>query len=490
MALNLLTYPVSRPFPFKWFHVFVFVEFLIAIVIFSLVSFATSGYDLVSIYSSNPNVTEAQRAIPGVPDIIMSKARASCQSINIDVGSTFATNNSAIHYTLDSVQNKGLELGSSLVYHNNKLEDCHLNNIMVQIQSLDRTPSQVAAFTYGLEMTASITCSVSTKDMHHATFNLSAQYDYIPPNVGIGTGETAFLGRNRTASTSLYYAETGLAMYYVGLLVDFAAGWDYRITGEDSFWEAILHFNRSRNATDDVRSLDYYEGSYRLIRLNNDGRVARTYNIGDPMPVSELIAIENREFWGAADKLAKIFESTVMTDLGQVSYQPNVLTDPSLVNWFTANYSQIDTKLTAIENEAWYLPLPDHHDLNAEDEKLLGVNPSVLALTYLCQVPQRKGFGDLFISVLIADLVLLQALWTITMFVATMLAERKDPQANFCDGCAQSRITDHGIAPAKYISLDSSDRNDNTELGDMQRLVLHPSLTVGKPPYRSPPERP
>jgi hypothetical protein len=56
------------------------------------------------------------------------------------------------------------------------------------------------------------------------------------------------------------------------------------------------------------------------------------------------------------------------------------------------------------------------------------ITPSTIFTTYLCQTPERKLTTALIISVLLANLVLLRALWTIVTMVATYLAKANDPK--------------------------------------------------------------
>jgi hypothetical protein len=117
------------------------------------------------------------------------------------------------------------------------------------------------------------------------------------------------------------------------------------------------------------------------------------------------------------------------TDLGQVSATPNIFSDPELLQ----HYSRIRFGSPFGEElpSGYYQPSP-------ENDTLLGVRPSVLATNYLCQVPRRKPWGSLIVSILVADLVLLRALWTVVGFVSTYFAKRRDPLANTCETCAKS----------------------------------------------------
>jgi hypothetical protein len=53
----------------------------------------------------------------------------------------------------------------------------------------------------------------------------------------------------------------------------------------------------------------------------------------------------------------------------------------------------------------------------------------------ICQVPQLKSAASLIISILVADLVFLHALWKILNLGVSLWLERKQPEANYCLGC-------------------------------------------------------
>ena len=54
---SMFDYGISWTYPFKWLILVVLAVSLVAIVLFSFLNFASSGYDLVVRTSSNPNTT-------------------------------------------------------------------------------------------------------------------------------------------------------------------------------------------------------------------------------------------------------------------------------------------------------------------------------------------------------------------------------------------------------------------------------------------------
>lgn len=74
-----------------------------------------------------------------------------------------------------------------------------------------------------------------------------------------------------------------------------------------------------------------------------------------------------------------------------------------------------------------------------------GTTPSVIATTYIYQVPQLKSAGNLIVAIVVADLVLLQAVWKLYKLVAETIVTRRQPSANYCQGClGVSGSTDAG----------------------------------------------
>ncbi|KAK7894179.1 hypothetical protein LTR67_005937 [Exophiala xenobiotica] len=128
--------------------------------------------------------------------------------------------------------------------------------------------------------------------------------------------------------------------------------------------------------------------------------------------------------WIASDSLAKSFYSTIMTDLGQISAGPNILTNATTLQYFTKNITDMQKfTLNAIPG-----PATDSYDALKAQTGPLQTSASVISTKYLCQVPTRKSWGSLFTSILVADLVFMQALWKIFTMCTDAWLTHKDPR--------------------------------------------------------------
>ena len=113
-----------------------------------------------------------------------------------------------------------------------------------------------------------------------------------------------------------------------------------------------------------------------------------------------------------------------------------ILNNEALLQRYTSNFTWI-----AVHSYIWtafYTPieLESYHTLRNEGKTgPLEFKPSVISTKYLCQVPQLKSVSDIFISVLLADLVLLSAAWRLYTFLVEQVLLGKGPADNYCEGC-------------------------------------------------------
>ncbi len=73
-------------------------------------------------------------------------------------------------------------------------------------------------------------------------------------------------------------------------------------------------------------------------------------------------------------------------------------------------------------------PANDSYDALKDQTGPLQISAAVISTKYLCQVPKRKSTGTILVSILVADLVFMQALWKIFTFCSQAWLDHKDPQ--------------------------------------------------------------
>lgn len=64
----------------------------------------------------------------------------------------------------------------------------------------------------------------------------------------------------------------------------------------------------------------------------------------------------------------------------------------------------------------------------------LGCANATVVTQYICSVPQQKSWGVMLFSILLADLVFLQAAWKVLTWTADSFVTRGNPEAMTCQG--------------------------------------------------------
>ncbi|EXJ73723.1 uncharacterized protein A1O5_03485 [Cladophialophora psammophila CBS 110553] len=198
----------------------------------------------------------------------------------------------------------------------------------------------------------------------------------------------------------------------------------------------------------DITSLDFFDINYRYISNTVVDAESETwagsgvdvYFRADGETVSSLASSgTSPNIWIAADSLAKSFYSTIMTDLGQTAtttttatttssgVPPNILTNATALQYFSKNITYMQGFIVnAIPG-----PANDSYKALKDQTGPLGTSPAVISTKYLCQVPKRKSLGTLVVSILVADLVFLQALWKVFTLGTEAWLTHKDPRGMY-----------------------------------------------------------
>jgi hypothetical protein len=217
----------------------------------------------------------------------------------------------------------------------------------------------------------------------------------------------------------------------------------------------------------------YTSGSTRSTRLTN--------NMSDPMAAESVYT----------DGVAKSVRGWILSDLGQ-SISSNLFASPhKTVNFINASvqschdkpparpedsemcYSLLERDPTAHTAKEWLLH-PTSTDPTAfyewQDTGIPDVQPAYISTQYLCNVPKMKSTASLIFSVVIADLVFLQALWTLLNWAVTTHLQRVNPEAMYCRGCAKTVGNTTPVPATKEgYTLVAVQGTDSPQTADPQR---------------------
>ncbi|GBE81045.1 hypothetical protein SCP_0307680 [Sparassis crispa] len=154
---------------------------------------------------------------------------------------------------------------------------------------------------------------------------------------------------------------------------------------------------------------------------------------------------------GSSSNYLQALTAAFLADIG-IWNVGNIFASPELLNATIDRNDPVSAELS--QNPALYLwqdPLEPGAQVlrtgmlsSSPDSPIIPTanqSSAVIALSYLCQVQQRKELLDLIISVIVADASMFGAFWGIFMFAAATLVNRRSAKANYCDAHAEVRPT-------------------------------------------------
>jgi hypothetical protein len=311
---SCFSYSLTRAYPFRWFTPIAVCLLVIVAVLFSIINIASSGYTLVVLSTNNPNKTLEQNTwLKHWPAFVTSKTRATCQPLAIPVKTELFTRNTALTYILTGVWQEGAHdvknISSSLIYQNHLLDDCSVHGIDMNFESQDRATVQLSYSEWGVRVSAYITCSINNTAEGPTNFNLTMDYNYVPPTVQYGA-QTGYLGRailsrNQTTQASLYWGESLLSMSWAAACRRLQ---DIGMTNtSEMVTKGTLNYRPRLGVTAGITDLSFFELDYQFIKIRpGSGNEFVLPPHGSPADIGGLDAEEAfPNIWTISDTLAK-----------------------------------------------------------------------------------------------------------------------------------------------------------------------------------------
>lgn len=144
MHLYRFSYPITKPYPFKWFTPLVIVLGLVLAVLFSFITYPANAYDMIIETTTDPGdfVERNQKSSP-FGWLYGDNLKPKCEPYDLSVGSRFFTTNKGFLYTVDKVYRLNSEtdhtdvMDQSVPYLNNTLKNCRPNRIIIDLTKDD-----------------------------------------------------------------------------------------------------------------------------------------------------------------------------------------------------------------------------------------------------------------------------------------------------------------------------------------------------------------
>jgi hypothetical protein len=446
---SYFSYPITRKYPFWWFTP-VAILLLIFTPALTVIYFASTGYELVAQMSPDPNTTVGKykdRWYVRLAAVPTDSLEPHGDPATIPVNSQFFTNQSGLTYTLlavnDTLDGPIGTLIPALPYYNNlTLQNCNVSVIQIDLDHLDRTPNQVIAADWGMQIYTRIFCIVADT---HGTYELSfrGSYDFLTDDYSLLTGSQQFVAIDPTSRAAFWWGESLLSAWWIN--VSSTMIWTYGVHTaspgdmQKEFFEWVPWY-----PAQDVTDLDAFGVTWHYITNPlSDGSFQSPANgsIYHPIKASTAIQDGHGSFPNGStilygmDRLARVMYSTILIDLGQppATSKSNILLNPDLLTEFS-NVTFSSPGGYGV-NPAPFPAGAGYANLTASGHQYhLTFSPSSISTTYFCQVPKIKSPAYIVLSVLVADLVFLQTVWQIYCFIVGLVLSG-DAKANWCDGC-------------------------------------------------------
>lgn len=487
------SYSVTRQYPYRWFMPVAVVGGIVLAVLFSAVNYFFNAFNMVTLATDDPDSLITRFQLENVPEIFRSKIKPRCQDTVIPFGSNIYTNQTALSYQLLSVNDQE---SPALTYHNQPLGGCSAEKVIIDFQNnAGRQAALVSRSGWDVTVNAEIVCRIGFYDttQNWRDLYLGARYDPLSP---IATpGVSRFILVN--ASLSFAWAETVLLGFWTETVT---AIFHQTAQGLDAPDSTSSLFNLSsgyitfQNPHRDIKNASFFQkGQYAFFNARSEGFVG---NFSTESSTSYETLITDAPWpnvWAPAGRLAKAMFSVIGADLSWDGYTEtfynvkgwetweiwsgrdpvnlSMIATPDQLHYWSENLTQIwdASTVTSKDSLSTGLRMTQYNEVS---DGALNFTHSVISTTYTCQVPQIKSGFNVFISIFVADLVLLRVAWTLYNLVVTYFLNSRHPDSNLCLGCLErGRTDDAGTEELQIVDAgdDTAYQGRDIELGDLGR---------------------
>ncbi|KAI8413199.1 hypothetical protein FOFC_06474, partial [Fusarium oxysporum] len=387
MHSSWFSYPITRPFPFRWFTPVAIVGGLILMVLFTIINLASSAFYLKPIFTDDPNGTTTQsvRWFMKAPLNWDNNMKVKCQPKILSVGDRVFSTNLGFQYSVKALTSSDDDSDfrktyPSIAYLNNTLEDCYLTRVDINLRKSDARASNSWWLSWITTFTdATASCNVMTSE---GLVNITLGVEYIGQSDHIYDYVIEDDYKTHATLNDTSFIKTDPKNQFVPVV-----------------WES-LHYTRILHS---------------LIAVD----------LGNQNAPNLLL-----------DK--KDLQYAILPPDDPNRKNGSFLNDSSLTGQAT-RYAQIPTPGAPLPpTDKNLVLLNETYDRFASEMGPLECNTATVVSQYLCSVPQSKSPGIMLLAILLADLVFLQAAWVIYNWIAgSMLSES---QMQTCQGCVESPV--------------------------------------------------
>lgn len=479
VSVPAFSYSVTREYPYKWFTPVAIVGGILLTVLFSAVNFFPTAYTLISTTTRDRESFLSRRWPRYIPEIFTSKIQPRCDPSVIPAHSYFQTNQSGFTYELYLA---GPQISdTALSYSGGLIEECTVEEVRITFEtSSSRSPAQRSTSDWEVTVSSWIRCVVEHRTIYLITWYGPMSTDIIDSKVSLPTGFYAIF---LTATPGLYWADQLLTAFWLETLVAITN----QTIQESAAGTATPWYNLSSGFIDLIsdqssEEIDIKDESFfsrvEWAFLDQARGLKYTGLSGD----EELVGLVGNKswpnVWSEVDRLGKAMVSANYLDLGQLQLpsKTNMFSTPESLQFWTANFSTIREKspdwlkVFLSSDRGWSLLNNDDIQKQIEPTWSPNTTTSVIAATYMCQDPVLKSWANVFVSILVADLVFLRTAWSLYNLIVSYFLKSRHPDANICDDCLARKKEDETLAKQPTTTSTIASTGMSEEVIEMNHL--------------------
>lgn len=478
IELPVFTYNITRPYPYTWFSPTAIIGGIVLTALFSTLNFFATAYTMVPFTTQDPVKVEHGRWSSPLGRLFMSKTQPNCESAMVSIGSSYSTNHGLLSYQVTAAQVFPSDYDSSFYrtfpYHAQSFHDCTVDSLLVVFRTwYDRPVPQVNVSDWGITLQARVLCHAKGSKQSIFTDSL-ARYDMIDSST------TPIAYAFNGADIGYYWARSLLQAFYLETLIALA---NQTVQQSDAEGRSP-QYNLSSGYVEIGLGQKPKEGAQGTRDENFFNRISWTFfdhSKGEKFMGSADTGFQTLihdatwpNIWSPLDRLAKAMYNAVLIDhelSDQTSRDWAGYNEQSLRYW-TANYSNIisqsakNVRIEILGGPGELVAYGGRFSSSGRTHMDIGqarYAPATMAITYACQKPQPKSPLNIFISILVADLVLLRAAWSLYNLIVGYYLKDRHPESNVCDDCLARKGEDEvrAIAPVlpEITKMDNSDEH-------------------------------
>ncbi|KAG2167876.1 hypothetical protein JADG_007615 [Aureobasidium aubasidani] len=486
VSVPAFSYSVTREYPYKWFTPVAVVGGILLTVLFSAINYYSTAYTMVSKTTTDRESFLSRRWPRYIPEIFTSKIQPLCEPSVIPVHSYFHTNQSGFTYELYKVDRADVSttaFTAALSYTGGPIEECAVEELSIRFEtSNSRSPVLMSISDWEVTVSCWIVCEVEGQPTSLITRYGPMSTDIMDPRGSLPLGFYGQLSGDQWSMPGLYWAEPLLNAFWLETLIAITT----ETIQEPAAGSAASRYNLSSGyitlfPSPDSHEMDiknesffgYVEGAF-LDQVQGQRYTASSGDEG----LFDLVRNKSwPNVWSEVDHFGKAMVSAIYLDLGQwqLPSKTNMLSTPESLQFWTTKSVTI-----AEQNSGWVpwlgdyeLPLLTYDDAQKNNDTATGflnTTASFIAATYMCQDPVLKSWANVFVSILVADLVFLRAAWSLYNLIVGYFLKSRHPDANICDDCLARKKEDETLAKKPTTTITIASTNISEEVIELDHL--------------------